>query len=141
MSRLSSRRVAIESSIDRIELVEKAMVEERESIAFIGDVKASGTTLNVQATTGEARGSNGISMPGMSAPGRAAEANIIAGTVGVGAISVGVADVKLESTARAASVGQLSFAKTTIDAQSSAAMPMRRFTIQIAAAIPNSREA
>ena len=36
MSRLSSSRVAIESSIVRIELVEKAIEDERESSAFIG---------------------------------------------------------------------------------------------------------
>ena len=36
MSRDSSRRLAIESSIERIELVDSAMVEERDSSAFIG---------------------------------------------------------------------------------------------------------
>ena len=36
MSRLSSRRVAIESSIVRIELVDSAMLDERDSSAFIG---------------------------------------------------------------------------------------------------------
>ena len=36
MSRDSSRRLAIESSIERIELVDSAIVEERDSSAFIG---------------------------------------------------------------------------------------------------------
>ena len=44
MSRLSSRRVAIELSIERIELVEKAIVDERDSSAFIGASRTGSLT-------------------------------------------------------------------------------------------------
>ena len=45
MSRVSSRRLAIESSIERIELVDSAIVDERDSSAFIGASRTGSVTV------------------------------------------------------------------------------------------------
>ena len=70
-----------------------------ESIAYLGNVNASGGTLTLNATTGEAAGTNGITLKSVSGPTVAAQADILAGSVGVGALTVGVADVALSSAA------------------------------------------
>lgn len=85
-----------------------------QSIAYLGNVNASGTTLTINATTGEA-GTDDAPTTATN-PIRAAEAEIYSGTVGVGALGVGVADVKLQSAALARSEGRIGFTNATIQA-------------------------
>ncbi len=85
-----------------------------QSIAYLGNVTASGKTLTINATTGEARAANAPTT--VNNPTKAAEAEIYSGTVGVGTLAVGVADVKLQSAALARSEGRIGFTNATIQA-------------------------